>query len=36
MPLIRDPSLRASLYPKVEPLLNPTEVAGPVSEAEGR
>ena len=34
MPLIRDPGQRASLYPKVEPLLDglPKELAAAASE----
>ncbi|WP_406694003.1 PVC-type heme-binding CxxCH protein [Singulisphaera sp. Ch08] len=37
MPLIRDPGLRASLYPKVEPLLNglPKSLASSASQAKG-
>src|SRR6185312_12855151 len=35
MPLIRDPSVRASLYPKVAPLLNglPSSLAGSAKQA---
>src|SRR5262249_18750802 len=37
MPLIRDPGLRASLYPKVEPLLHelPKDLAGSSKAAKG-